>query len=445
MLAQRRSSSPARARGARLAARPRRFRARRQLGGHRPGDRAPARAPRRQCGTEQHCMAGATQPVWDRIAGHDLKDLRIAPGRPPPRARPRTPSAGKSWPARRSARDPGGGERAHRRRAVPEPADRLDCLDRFAGSARPCARPRGGGWPIRPATRFRSGRPRARDRALRQTSRAPGAEPGALGAVEADAAGRRRRPAGLQARDRRAEAPPHRGSRERGRPHPGGPLPAGRQALVAAAAAWEQERAAGSRLARLGTTRSGGCGPGARRAGHLAPRLLVAAERTARPVRRDVYAVREQRPQQARELLELERLRDDRSLASFRIPVARRLVSPVMKTKPGAAAGQALRTSSLELGRPSGMQVAHPPGRRPAPWNSLERGRPVLAGRPPGSLFITGEDEAPGYPAIPEGRQAAVVSKAVQAQGVRELLGTLFPDRVDVAPHRASSRSAATQ
>jgi len=116
----------------------------------------------------------------------------------------------------------------------------LDCLDRFAGEREALraslevamADPAGYGD-------LRSGRPRARDRAgCDRTSRGSRSGAGRSRAQwkqtppDAGAA----RP--TQGRDRRAEAPPHRGSRERGRPHLADPSLRAAEALVAAAAAW---------------------------------------------------------------------------------------------------------------------------------------------------------------------------------------------------------------
>ena len=46
---------------------------------------------------------------------------------------------------------------------------------------------------------------------------------------------------------------------------------------------------------------------------------------------------------------------------------------------------------------------------------------------PPGFVFITGEDEAPGYRQFLKDAKLPVVSKPFKLKEFRELLGTLFP------------------
>ena len=46
---------------------------------------------------------------------------------------------------------------------------------------------------------------------------------------------------------------------------------------------------------------------------------------------------------------------------------------------------------------------------------------------PPGFVFITGEDEAPGYRQFLKDSKLPVVAKPFKLKEFRQLLGTLFP------------------
>jgi hypothetical protein len=201
---------------------------------------------------EQHCMAGATQPVWTASLATDLKDLRD-------RAR-QAATEGATADAQRWK------ELARKAEALETQAVvnartgaelfqsqqiGLDCLDRFAGEREALraslevamADPAGYGDSLRQAREHGTARLRQDLTRLQERSRAlsaqwkqtpPDAGAGAAG-LKAEIDGlRRRHTAALESEAARTLADPSLRAAE---------------ALVAAAAAWEQERAAGSRLA----------------------------------------------------------------------------------------------------------------------------------------------------------------------------------------------------
>jgi hypothetical protein len=201
---------------------------------------------------EQHCMAGATQPVWTASLATDLKDLRD-------RAR-QAATEGATADAQRWK------ELARKAEALETQAVvnartgaelfqsqqiGLDCLDRFAGEREALraslevamADPAGYGDSLRQAREHGTARLRQDLARLQERSRAlsaqwkqtpPDAGAGAAG-LKAEIDGlRRRHTVALESEAARILADPALRAAE---------------ALVAAAAAWEQERAAGSRLA----------------------------------------------------------------------------------------------------------------------------------------------------------------------------------------------------
>ena len=201
---------------------------------------------------EQHCMAGATQPVWTASLATDLKDLRD-------RAR-QAATEGATADAQRWK------ELARKAEALETQAVvnartgaelfqsqqiGLDCLDRFAGEREALraslevamADPAGYGDSLRQAREHGTARLRQDLTRLQERSRAlsaqwkqtpPDAGVGAAG-LKAEIDGlRRRHTVALESEAARTLADPSLRAAE---------------ALVAAAAAWEQERAAGSRLA----------------------------------------------------------------------------------------------------------------------------------------------------------------------------------------------------
>jgi hypothetical protein len=201
---------------------------------------------------EQHCMAGATQPVWTASLATDLKDLRD-------RAR-QAATEGATADAQRWK------ELARKAEALETQAVvnartgaelfqsqqiGLDCLDRFAGEREALraslevamADPAGYGDSLRQAREHGTARLRQDLTRLQERSRAlsaqwkqtpPDACAGAAG-LKAEIDGlRRRHTVALESEAARTLADPSLRAAE---------------ALVAAAAAWEQERAAGSRLA----------------------------------------------------------------------------------------------------------------------------------------------------------------------------------------------------
>ena len=201
---------------------------------------------------EQHCMAGATQPVWTASLATDLKDLRD-------RAR-QAATEGATADAQRWK------ELARKAEALETQAVvnartgaelfqsqqiGLDCLDRFAGEREALraslevamADPAGYGDSLRQAREHGTARLRQDLARLQERSRAlsaqwkqtpPDAGAGAAG-LKAEIDGlRRRHTVALESEAARTLADPSLRAAE---------------ALVAAAAAWEQERAAGSRLA----------------------------------------------------------------------------------------------------------------------------------------------------------------------------------------------------
>jgi hypothetical protein len=201
---------------------------------------------------EQHCMAGATQPVWTASLATDLKDLRD-------RAR-QAATEGATADAQRWK------ELARKAEALETQAVvnartgaelfqsqqiGLDCLDRFAGEREALraslevamADPAGYGDSLRQAREHGTARLRQDLTRLQERSRAlsaqwkqtpPDAGAGAAGPKAEIDGLRRRHTAALESEAARTLADPSLRAAE---------------ALVAAAAAWEQERAAGSRLA----------------------------------------------------------------------------------------------------------------------------------------------------------------------------------------------------
>ena len=210
---------------------------------------------------EQHCLAGATQPVWTASLASDLKALRPARTRRPPRARAPKPSAGESSRARpRRSR--------HARPPTREPAPSCSRASRSDStawtasrpSARRCARPSRSRWRTPAPTASRSARPAStgprgcariccvsRNGAARcrpgggprEADAGAGAE--ALKAEMADL--KRRNTAVLEGDPARAMADPALRAAE---------------ALVATTDAWDRERAAVERLGAAGTRRSVG-------------------------------------------------------------------------------------------------------------------------------------------------------------------------------------------
>ena len=201
---------------------------------------------------EQHCMAGATQPVWTASLATDLKDLRDRAGQA---AREGSTADALRW--RELARK----AEALETQAVVNARTGaelfqsqqigLDCLDRFAGEREALhaslevavADPVAYGDSLRQAREHGTSRLRQDLARLHERSRALSAQwkqtPPDAGAGAADLkaeidALRRRHTVVLESEAARTLADPSLRAAE---------------ALVAAAAAWEQERAAGSRLA----------------------------------------------------------------------------------------------------------------------------------------------------------------------------------------------------
>ena len=201
---------------------------------------------------EQHCMAGATQPVWTASLATDLKDLRD-------RAR-QAATEGATADAQRWKELARKAETLETQAVVNARTGAelfqsqqigLDCLDRFAGEREALraslevamADPAGYGDSLRQAREHGTARLRQDLTRLQERSRAlsaqwkqtpPDAGAGAAG-LKAEIDGlRRRHTVALESEAARTLADPSLRAAE---------------ALVAAAAAWEQERAAGSRLA----------------------------------------------------------------------------------------------------------------------------------------------------------------------------------------------------
>ena len=201
---------------------------------------------------EQHCMAGATQPVWTASLAIDLKMLQD-------RAR-QAASDGASADARRWKELARKAEALEAQAAVNARTGAelfqsqqigLDCLDRFAGEREALraslevavADPAGYGDSLREAREHGTARLRQDLTRLQERSRALCARwkqaPAEAGAgadgLKADIEGvRRRHTVALESEAARALADPSLRAAE---------------ALVAAAAAWERERAAAGRLA----------------------------------------------------------------------------------------------------------------------------------------------------------------------------------------------------
>ena len=201
---------------------------------------------------EQHCMAGASQPVWTASLATDLKDLRD-------RAR-QAATEGATADAQRWKELARKAETLETQAVVNARTGAelfqsqqigLDCLDRFAGEREALraslevamADPAGYGDSLRQAREHGTARLRQDLARLQERSRAlsaqwkqtpPDAGVGAAG-LKAEIDGlRRRHTVALEGEAARILADPALRAAE---------------ALVAAAAAWEQERAAGSRLA----------------------------------------------------------------------------------------------------------------------------------------------------------------------------------------------------
>jgi hypothetical protein len=200
---------------------------------------------------EQHCMAGATQPVWTASLATDLKDLRD-------RAR-QTATEGSAADAQRWRDLARKAETLEAQAAVNARTGAelfqsqqigLDCLDRFAGEREALhaslevavADPAAYGDSLQQAREHGTARLRQDLARLRERSRAlsahwktsPEAGAGASD-LKAEIDGlRRRHTVVLEGEAARALADPSLRAAE---------------ALVAAAAAWEQERATGIRLA----------------------------------------------------------------------------------------------------------------------------------------------------------------------------------------------------
>ena len=201
---------------------------------------------------EQHCMAGASQPVWTASLATDLKDLRD-------RAR-QAATEGATADAQRWKELARKAETLETQAVVNARTGAelfqsqqigLDCLDRFAGEREALraslevamADPAGYGDSLRQAREHGTARLRHDLARLQERSRAlwaqwkqtpPDAGVGAAG-LKAEIDGlRRRHTVALESEAARILADPALRAAE---------------ALVAAAAAWEQERAAGSRLA----------------------------------------------------------------------------------------------------------------------------------------------------------------------------------------------------
>jgi hypothetical protein len=201
---------------------------------------------------EQHCMAGATQPVWTASLATDLKDLRD-------RAR-RAATEGATAEAQRWRELARKAEALEARAVVNARTGAelfqsqqigLDCLDRFAGEREALhaslevaiADPATYGDSLRQAREHGTARLRQELARLQDRSRALSAQwkqtPAETGAGAADLKAeidglRRRHTVVLESEAARTLADPSLRAAE---------------ALVAAAAAWEQERAAGRRLA----------------------------------------------------------------------------------------------------------------------------------------------------------------------------------------------------
>lgn len=201
---------------------------------------------------EQHCMAGATQPVWTASLATDLKDLRD-------RAR-QAATEGSAADAQRWRDLARKAETLEAQAAVNARTGAelfqsqqigLDCLDRFAGEREALraslevavADPAAYGDSLQQAREHGTARLRQDLARLRERSRALSAHwrqtPPEAGAgatdLKAEIDGlRRRHTVVLESEAARALA---------------GPSLRAAEALVATAAAWEQERATGSRLA----------------------------------------------------------------------------------------------------------------------------------------------------------------------------------------------------
>ena len=232
---------------------------------------------------EQHCMAGASQPVWTASLATDLKDLRD-------RAR-QAATEGATADAQRWKELARKAETLETQAVVNARTGAelfqsqqigLDCLDRFAGEREALraslevamADPAGYGDSLRQAREHGTARLRQDLARLQERSRAlsaqwkqtpPDAGAGAAG-LKAEIDGlRRRHTVALESEAARILADPALRAAE---------------ALTAAAAAWEQERAAGSRLAAARDDAERRLVDRERdEAGHLARDYWVAAER----------------------------------------------------------------------------------------------------------------------------------------------------------------------
>jgi hypothetical protein len=232
---------------------------------------------------EQHCMAGATQPVWTASLATDLKDLRD-------RAR-RAATEGATAEAQRWRELARKAEALEARAVVNARTGAelfqsqqigLDCLDRFAGEREALhaslevaiADPATYGDSLRQAREHGTARLRQELARLQDRSRALSAQwkqtPAGAGAGAADLKAeidglRRRHTVVLESEAARTLADPSLRAAE---------------ALVAAAAAWEQERAAGRRLAAArDETERRLAGRERDEAGRLARDYWVSAER----------------------------------------------------------------------------------------------------------------------------------------------------------------------
>jgi hypothetical protein len=201
---------------------------------------------------EQHCMAGASQPVWTASLATDLKDLR---DRARQAATEGTTADAQRWKALARKAETLETQAMVNARTGAELFQSqqigLDCLVRFAGEREALraslevamADPAGYGDSLRQAREHGTARLRHDLARLQERSRAlsaqwkqtpPDAGAGAAG-LKAEIDGlRRRHTVALESEAAHILADPALRAAE---------------ALVAAAAAWEQERAAGSRLA----------------------------------------------------------------------------------------------------------------------------------------------------------------------------------------------------
>jgi len=201
---------------------------------------------------EQHCMAGATQPVWTASLATDLKDLRDRARQAATEGATADAQHWKELARKAEALETQAVVNARTGAELFQSQQiGLDCLDRFAGEREALraslevamADPAGYGDSLRQAREHGTARLRQDLTRLQERSRAlsaqwkqtpPDAGAGAAG-LKAEIDGlRRRHTVALESEAARTLADPSLRAAE---------------ALVAAAAAWEQERAAGSRLA----------------------------------------------------------------------------------------------------------------------------------------------------------------------------------------------------